>query len=180
MPARSCLPGNAHAVSTPPPELRVSEILRQLTEASVDFVVIGGIAVVLLGSARNTKDLDITFATDEANLEALGEVLTSLNARLRGVHEDVPFVPDARTLRQVSLLTLETDAGWLDLLAEPPGGPPYATLRANAAELDLGGFHIRVADIDDMIKMKNTAGRLQDLADIDELITIKRLRQKKS
>jgi aminoglycoside-2''-adenylyltransferase len=179
--ARSCLPGNAHAVSTPPPELRVSEILRQLTEASVDFVVIGGIAVVLLGSARNTKDLDITFATDQANLEALGQVLKSLNARLRGVHQDVPFVPDARTLRQVSLLTtLDTDAGWLDLLAEPPGGPPYATLRANATELDLDGFDIRVADIDDMIKMKSIAGRLQDLADIDELVTIKRLRQKKS
>lgn len=161
-----------------PPELKVSEILRRLTEAGVDFVVIGGIAVVLLGSARNTKDLDITFATDEANLEALGHVLQGLHARLRGVHEDVPFIPDARTLRQVSLLTLDTDAGWLDLLAAPPGGPPYATLRAHATELDLDGSNIRVASIDDMIAMKNTAGRLQDLADVDELQTIKRLRQK--
>ncbi|HEY5318532.1 MAG TPA: hypothetical protein VIJ20_11155 [Solirubrobacteraceae bacterium] len=149
-----------------------------MAEADVDFVVIGGIAVVLLGSARNTKDLDITFATDATNLEALGKVLIDLNARLRGVHADVPFVPDARTLRHVSLLTLDTDAGWLDLLAEPPGGPPYATLRANATEVDLGGYSIRVADIDDMITMKNTAGRLQDLADIDELETIKRLRKR--
>jgi hypothetical protein len=162
-------------VSTPP-ELRVSEILRRLTEEGVDFVVIGGIALVLLGSARNTKDLDITFATDQANLEALGSVLIGLHARLRGVHEDVPFVPDARTLRGGSLLTLDTDAGWLDLLAEPPGAPSYATLRANSTELDLDSFSIRVADIDDMIAMKNTAGRLQDLADIDELQTIKRLR----
>lgn len=158
-----------------PSELRASELLRRLTEADVDFVVIGGIAVVLLGSARNTKDLDITFATDAANLEALGEVLIGLHARLRGIDEDVPFVPDARTLRHVSRLTLDTDAGWLDLLAEPPGGPPYAALRARATELDLDGVCVRVADIDDLIAMKKTAGRLRDLADVDELEAIKRL-----
>jgi predicted nucleotidyltransferase len=159
-----------------PPEVRAFELFGRLTAARVDFVVIGGVAVVLLGSARYTKDVDITYSTDTANLEALGGVLVELHARLRGVGDDVPFVPDTRTLRHVSLLTLETDVGWLDLLAEPPGGPPYATLRANATEIDLDGITIRVADIDDMIAMKKTAGRVQDLADIDELEAIKRLR----
>lgn len=151
-------------------------IFRRLAAADVDFVVIGGIAVVLLGSARNTKDLDITFATDDENLRALGDVLIGLNAGLRGISEVVPFVPDGRTLRQVSLLTLETDAGWLDLLAMPPGGPPYTELRERAEVVDLEDISVRVADIDDMIAMKRVAGRLQDLADIEELEAIKRLR----
>jgi hypothetical protein len=163
-------------VATSAPELKPSALLRRLTEAGVDFVVIGGIAVVLLGSARNTKDLDITFSTDARNLEALGGVLVRLHARLRGVGEKIPFIPDGRTLRQVQMLTLLTDAGWLDLLAEPPGGPPYAELRARAIELELDGITVRVAAIDDMIAMKKTAGRLQDLADVDELEAIKRLR----
>ena len=159
-----------------PPELHPSLILRRLTEARVDFVVIGGIAVVLLGSARNTKDLDITFATNDDNLNALGGALIALNARLRGIADEVPFVPDRRTLRQISLLTLDTDAGWLDLLAEPPGGPPYPELRARALSVDLGDIRVHVADIDDMIAMKRVAGRLQDFADIEELEAIKRLR----
>jgi hypothetical protein len=163
-------------VATSGPELRPSALLRRLTEADVDFVVIGGIAVVLLGSPRNTKDLDITFSTAPANLQALGRVLVEVHARLRGVTEEIPFVPDARTLRQAMLLTLETDDGWLDLLAEPPGGPPYAELRERAIEVELDGITIRVAAIDDMIAMKKAAGRLQDLADIDELEAIKRLR----
>ena len=70
---------------TDPPPLSADEILRRLVERGVDFVVIGGIAAVLQGSARNTFDLDICFATDDANLTALGEVLTGLGARLKGV-----------------------------------------------------------------------------------------------
>jgi hypothetical protein len=64
----------------------------------VAFFVIGGMALVLSGSARLTRDLDIVFAADPANLEALGGVLTGLEARLRELDEDVPFVPDAGTL----------------------------------------------------------------------------------
>jgi hypothetical protein len=157
------------------PDAQPSDLLRRLASARVDFVVIGGIAVILLGSPRNTKDLDITFATDDANLDALGQVLLSVNGRLRGVEEPVPFVPDGRTLRNISLLTLVTDLGWLDLLVDPPGGPPYAELRADAMDVDIGGATIKVANIDHLIAMKKAAGRLRDLADIDELEEIKRM-----
>ena len=51
-------------------------MLRRLTEGGVDFVVIGGIAVIAQGHVRTTRDLDIAFADDAANLEALGQVLT--------------------------------------------------------------------------------------------------------
>ena len=57
------------------PPLEAEEILRRLTAGGVDFVVIGGIALVLLGSPRMTRDLDIVFAPDDANLDALGRVL---------------------------------------------------------------------------------------------------------
>jgi hypothetical protein len=160
------------------PPLSPDEILRRLVERGVDFVVIGGIAGVLHGSARNTFDLDICFATDEANLVALGDVLTALGARLKGVEEEVPFVPDARTLRQVELLTLVTSLGELDLLARPPGAPAYQELRRNADRYDLGGFNVSVASIDDLIAMKQAAGRAKDLLDIEELEAIKRLRQR--
>lgn len=167
-------------MSSPPErlELRADEILRRLTVRGVDFVVIGGIAAVLQGSARNTFDLDICFSTDPANLEALGEVLVDLGSRLKGVDDDVPFVPEGRTLRRVEVLTLETSAGELDVLAAPSGAPPYRALRANADRFDLGGFQVLVASVDDLLAMKRASDRAKDRVDVEELEAIKRLRRR--
>lgn len=162
-----------------PAEFDAGELLRRLVAAGVDFVVVGGVATVLHGSARLTRDLDIVFAPDEANLEALGRVLVESEARLRGIEEDVPFIPDARTLHEIQLLTLETNAGWFDLLRRPDGAPPYDGLRRHAERMDVGGFSILVASIDDLLAMKRAAGRAQDVLDIETLEAIKRLRRKK-
>ena len=102
--------------------------------------------------------------------------MTESHARLRGVDEDVPFVPDARTLHAIQLLTLETDAGWFDVHRQPDGAPPYDALRRQAERMDVGGFSILVASISDLTAMKRAAGRPQDLADIETLEAIERLR----
>ncbi len=105
------------------PEFRPTKLLEQLTARGIDFVVIGGLAAVAQGSGRVTHDLDICFADDPENLNALGELLVALDARLRGVTDDVPFTPDAATLKRVRVLTLSTAHGPLDLLVEPSGAP---------------------------------------------------------
>jgi predicted nucleotidyltransferase len=160
-----------------PEEFDPSLLLKPLVETGVDFVVIGGIAVVLHGSGRITRDLDIVFAPDDANLEALGRVLTDVDARLRGVEEEVPFVPEGRTLQGVQLLTLNTSHGWFDVHRSVDGAPPYEQLRRRAERMDVGGFSVLVAGVDDLIAMKRAAGRPVDLTDIEALEAIKRLRR---
>jgi len=157
-------------------DLQSVRLLGTLVTHRVDFVVVGGIAVVLHGSARVTKDLDIVYAPEARNLEALGKALGELEARLVGIEEEVPFVPDARTLARTSVLTLETAAGRLDLLREPSGAPGYAELRERAEEYDLGPFRVRVATISHLVAMKRAAGRPQDLVDAVELEEIARIR----
>ena len=159
-------------------EFRVDRLLGTLTAHGVDFVVVGGIAATLLGSARDTFDVDICPATDAANLRSLGAALTDLNARLRGVEESLPFVPDEETFRKVDLLTLETDAGPLDVLFRPGGSAPYPQLRRRAERKDLGSFAVLVASPDDLIAMKSAAGRGKDLIVVEELEAIKRLRDR--
>jgi hypothetical protein len=158
------------------PEFHLVALLKALTEGGVDFVVVGGIAAVAHGSPQITQDLDITYASDAENLERLGSVLVALGATLRGVTDDVPFVPDGRTLRHTRVLTLATREGNLDLLAQPDGSTGYARLRANAITATVAGIEVRIADLDDLIAMKRAAGRPKDQIYIEELETIRRLR----
>ena len=132
-------------------------------------MVIGGIAVVLQGSPRFTADLDVCYSTAAANLARLGDALLALQARLRGIEEDLPFVPDVRTLRRTEVLTLTTREGNLDLLKDPPGAPTYAALRRRANVVDLDGVSVRVASLEDLLTMKRAAGRPQDEVDVESL-----------
>jgi hypothetical protein len=162
------------------PEFRLTALLGMLAQAEIDFVVIGGVAVVVQASPRFTRDLDICYATDTANLERLGALLVSLDASLRGVHEDVAFVPDARALRRTQMLTLTTREGNLDLLVDPPGSPGYAALRRRADTIELAGTSVRIASLEDLLAMKRAAGRPQDEIDIESLqIARNRLRGKR-
>ena len=156
------------------PDFDPRQMLHRLTEAGVDFVVIGGVAVIAAGYARVTRDLDIAFADDHANLAALGGVLTSLDARLRGVDDDVPFTADSQTLEGVQLLTLDTSLGWLDVHKQVPGVADYEGLRSRADRVAFGDIRVLVASIDDLVAMKRTADRPLDHVDIAALEAIKR------
>ncbi len=157
------------------PEFSATDLLRHLVRRGVDFVVVGGIAMVIHGSARLTQDLDICFASDDANLSVLGAALSEVGAKLRGIAEEVPFVPDARTLRQLSIVTLETRHGPLDLLREPSGAPPYEELRRRATRIEIDGMAVLVASLEDLAAMKRAAGRPKDQLDLEEIEVIKRL-----
>ncbi len=151
------------------PDFRPTALLGKLAQAGVDFVVIGGVAIVVQASPRFTRDLDICYATDAHNLERLGALLLSIEAGLRGVNEDLPFTPDARTLRRAQMLTLTTRDGDLDLLVDPPGSPGYPALRRHADVVQLGAASVRIASLEDLIEMKRAAGRPQDEVDIESL-----------
>ena len=104
--------------------------------------------------------------------------MLDLGARLRGVPEPVPFVPDGQTLRRTTILTLDTDHGWIDLLAAPSGAAPYAELRERAERVSFGGVAVLVASLDDLEAMKRAAGRPSDLVAVEEIEVIRRLKRR--
>jgi predicted nucleotidyltransferase len=159
-------------------ELDVSSLLGRLVHAGVDFVVIGGVAVIAQGYVRNTEDLDICYSPSHDNLDALAGVLLDLDARLRNIDEEIPFVPDARTLRRTQILTLDTREGGLDLLVDPSGSPGYAALKAHADRIDFDGIVVLIASVADLLSMKRAAHRPKDEADIEALTAILRLRRR--
>ena len=143
--------------------------LRTLEAYGVDFVLIGGFAGSLHGSALITSDVDICYERSPGNLERLTEALVDLGATLRGVDEPVPFQLEAKSLAAGDAFTFATRLGALDILGVPAGTDGFDDLRSAAVTMDLGGFDVPVANLQDLIRMKRAAGRPQDLAAVEHL-----------
>ncbi len=62
----------------------------------------------------------------------------------------------------------------VDLFLQPP--MPFDQLWGRGVTMNLRGVPIRVASIDDLISLKQRAGRPEDVADAEALAEIKRLR----
>jgi hypothetical protein len=149
------------------------QILQVLDQHRVKFVVIGGIAGRLWGSTTVTNDLDICYARDRENLEALAGALKELKVRLRGADRDLPFITDARTLKMGDSFTFITIAGNLDCLGTPAGSGGYEALARTATKMDVGGVTVLVASLEDLIRMKRAAGRPKDLIEIEVLAAVR-------
>jgi hypothetical protein len=147
--------------------------LRTLVEHGVRFVLIGGFAGALRGSPVITGDVDVCYARDDENLERLAEALRSLGARLRGAPPDVPVLLDARTLRAGDHFTLSTSAGPLDVLGTPSGTKGFADLDADPTDEEVDGVTIRVASIEDLIRMKRATGRAKDRIALEWLSAVR-------
>jgi hypothetical protein len=83
--------------------------LKTLSERGVNFVVIGGYAATLHGSAYLTRDLDICYERTPENIERLVSALRPYHPRLRGAPEGPPFLFNVQTLSNGMNFTLATD-----------------------------------------------------------------------
>jgi len=63
--------------------LSFREILEQLNQHEVEYIVVGGVAAVIQGAPITTFDLDALIRVNEENAERLTAALSSLDARLR-------------------------------------------------------------------------------------------------
>jgi len=152
---------------------------RVLFRNGVSFVVIGGYAASVLGSPVVTGDLDICYARDADNLERLAAALRELGARLRGpgVPDDLPFQLDARTLQLGNSFAFTTSGGRLDALATPSGTAGFRDLEAGAVTVTIDDMTVRVANLDDLIRMKVASDRTKDR---EHLEWLRALRQETS
>jgi hypothetical protein len=148
-----------------------ARIFATLERHEVDYVAIGAFAVIAHGFVRATADVDLVARQERANHERLAAAFAELNARRRGVdahHLEIdPTDPD--TLASGASFTLDTDAGPVDYLNDVPGAGDYDGLRERAVEAEAAGTIVRVAGLDDLIRMKRASGRPHDLRDIANL-----------
>ena len=151
------------------------DLFAALHRHRVDYALIGGLAVALHGVERNTMDIDISVVVSPQNMQQL-----VLAAQELGLTPMLPMPLETltqidtlqewhahRNLQAFSLHGSGPAGVSLDILLFPPVDP--AAMCKRAITLDVAGVPVVLATVDDLIALKQSAGRPIDLSDIEHL-----------
>lgn len=154
-------------------ELDIRGILAALADEGVEFLVIGGLAVGYHGYVRATKDVDVVPNPEPENLAKLGRALARLDAQVEGVEEfgaqQLPDPLDPDTLGLGGNWILETRLGRLDVMQWIGDEALWGQLVRGAIEDEIAGVRLKVIGYEDLLRLKQQAGRPEDLLDIERL-----------
>jgi len=154
------------------------EVFQALNKAKVDYLVCGGTAVVLLGFARLTVDLDLIVSLEKENLKNLYNTLAKLNYRIKIPIKKEEFIQreiltklaKEKNMKVVSFYNLKDPFKVVDIGVNLPN---ISEILKNKKYIKVKDLAIPIIFIDDLIKMKKNLARKQDLIDIENLKKIK-------
>lgn len=164
------------------------DLFKALNKNKVKYAIAGGVAVNLYGVERATRDLDLLLAMDEENLLKAASVFKNL-----GYSPKVPVKPEDFANEQMrekwikeknmivfSYIDLKKPYVLIDIIISSP--LKYEDISKNVSILTSKDEAIRVPviSIDDLIKMKKKANRLQDISDVEMLKKVKKIIREKS
>src|SRR5216684_7293642 len=148
--------------------LALAHLAADLKEHGIDYVVIGAVALFAHGYPRLTEDIDLVFTVE--GLNKFHEELIGLGY--------APAFPGAR-----KRLRSTRDGTPIEVISSgdfPGDGKPKAVAFPKPAEDSVEIDGVRFPTLEKLIELKLASGmtapdRLKDLADVQELIKIRRL-----
>jgi predicted nucleotidyltransferase len=156
----------------------LSQLLQRLADSRVDFVIVGGFAGVLYGSALVTRDLDICAVLTPENIERLREALKDLNPRHRMTSQRLSFLKVPEPGTSVDNLYLQTDWGIVDILSSISGMGSFDSIVANSETIEIAGKKCRLISLPDLVRAKESMGREKDILAAKELRAIAAMRER--
>jgi predicted nucleotidyltransferase len=137
------------------------EFIASLNDKHVRYLVIGGYAVALHGHPRYTKDLDIWVERSRENAQALIQALAQFGMGSLGLSEEDFLVPD-------QVVQIGFPPNRIDILVSI-SGVDFPECFDKRIEVLLDGVNVNFIDLEHLKENKKASGRLQDLADIENL-----------
>jgi len=137
-------------------------LLTRLIEHHVDFVVVGGFAVVAHGGTLLTQDVDICCDFTPENLLRLQQAVADLHPvhRMTPARRALNLTPaECSGLKN---LYLDTDYGQLDCLGNVRGLGGFAQVKRRSIEVQLDAGPCRILSLDELIAAKEAMGRPRD------------------
>jgi predicted nucleotidyltransferase len=137
------------------------EFIQSLNDNHVRYLVIGGYAVALHGYPRYTKDIDIWIDMNPDNAAKMVRALKQFGFGSLGLKTADFLVPD-------QIIQLGYPPNRIDLMTTPPG-VDFETCYASRVKVVIDDVTVNFIDLENLKKSKKAAGRLQDLADLENL-----------
>lgn len=137
------------------------EFIQSLNDNQVRYLVIGGYAVALHGYPRYTKDIDIWIEMSPVNAANMVKALEQFGFGSLGLQTSDFLEPD-------QIIQLGYPPNRIDLMTTPPG-VEFESCYASRIEIQLDEVSVNFIDLDNLKRNKRAAGRLQDLADLENL-----------
>ena len=132
-----------------------------LNKREVKFVLVGGLAVVIHGHFRTTKDMDIFYEGSEENGKKILETINEFGfSYLKLTLDDV--------LDSNGYIKLGREPVRIDLFCDLPG-VTFDEVYKDAIEYQEDGLKFKVIHVNHLIANKTKVGRLQDLDDVKKL-----------
>ncbi len=135
--------------------------IRSLNDNGVRYLVIGGYAVALHGYPRYTRDLGIWIDMRPDNAGRMIQALADFGFESLGLQAADFLAPD-------QVIQLGYPPNRIDLVTTP-GGVDFGDCHAARVDVDVDGVIVSFIDLENLKKYKKTSGRLQDLADLENL-----------
>ena len=136
-------------------------LLAAFLAQNVEFAVVGGIAVNAHGHLRATHDLDLFIRPTEENARKAYNALAASGAPVQGL-EPNDLLDDEANFR------FGSEEDHVDVLASI-GEMPFDQVWRNRVQAEVAGLSIPFISKADLIANKQQVGRLQDLADAEQL-----------
>jgi hypothetical protein len=151
----------------------VEAIVRALNDAGVRYLVVGGLAVIAHGYLRLTVDVDLILDLREENLRRAVTALQNIGYCPRAPVPFEQFVDPSNRSRWIaekgltvfSLFSSRHPKTEVDLFVDAPFDFDRAYAAAMRQEV-APGLVATFASYDDLVFLKRTAGRSQDMEDI--------------
>ena len=140
-----------------PPEFR--KFLSSLNRHAVDYLIVGGYAVIFHGYVRTTADIDIWVAINPDNAQRV-------EAAIRGAGFNPPWLKAELFLRPGSVFRIGMEPLRLEIITQIDG-VEFEQCRAGRIETELDGLKVSFLNLNDLKTNKRAAGRPKDLADLD-------------
>jgi predicted nucleotidyltransferase len=136
-------------------------------------------AVMLHGADYLTSDCDLATEKTESNLANVKNALEELCARPVRASDDGPFEID-NSILMAPFMHLKTEAGPVDLINRLPGIDSFQGLFDRSIIVNVQGVEIRMASIEDLIRLKRDTNRERDKLHVSMLETLAKLANPKA
>ena len=144
-------------------------LLKKLSVAEVECILIGGMAANVHGSTLATFDCDVVVVMTPENLTKICSALEGTSPKFRHKEPPVWFTPELANRSSWKNLYLETELGVLDCLGLVKGVGDYNECLKGSVIVEVDDFSIRVLGAQSLIKAKEAVGRPKDLQAVAQL-----------